>query len=55
MNTGSLNCIVTRKGLDYRSSTPGRDSDYSLRHNVQVGPEAHPASYPVGTGVSPRG
>jgi len=25
---------------------------YSLRHRVQTGSGAHPASYPIGTGVS---
>jgi hypothetical protein len=39
-----------------RAGRPGFDSrqgqDLSLLHSVQTGPEAHPASYPMGTGGS---
>jgi hypothetical protein len=35
--------------LDGRGSIPGRGK-ISLRHSVQTGSEAHPASYPMGTG-----
>jgi hypothetical protein len=31
---------------------PGRSNGFSLLHSVQIGPGAHPASYPMGTGDS---
>jgi hypothetical protein len=36
--------------MDDRGSIPGRDREFSLRHCVQTGSAAHPASYPMGTG-----
>jgi hypothetical protein len=39
--------------MDDRGSIPGRDTDLALR--VQTRSGAHPASYPVGSGVSPEG
>jgi len=31
---------------------PAEGGNFSLRHHVQTGPEAHPASYPMGIGGS---
>lgn len=39
-----------RDGLSGRGSIPGRDSDFSLLHNVQAASGAHQAPYSVGTG-----
>jgi hypothetical protein len=41
-------------GLDDRSSIPGRGNVgiFSFRHRIQTDSEAHPASYPMGTGDS---
>jgi len=40
--------------MEDRTCVPGRGNKgtFSLHHNVQTGSEAHPASYPVGTGSS---
>jgi hypothetical protein len=43
--------IATGYGLDYRMigvRFPSEAGNFSLRHHVQTGSEAHPASYPVG-------
>jgi hypothetical protein len=39
-------------GLDNQVSIPGKGRDFFLRHRVQTGPGAHPASYPMGVGGS---
>jgi hypothetical protein len=42
-------------GLDDRGSRvrlPAGAGNFSLHHRVQKGSEAHPASYPMGTGGS---
>jgi hypothetical protein len=47
--------IETYYGLDDRMigvRIPARAGNFSLRHRVQIGSGAHPASYPVGTGGS---
>jgi hypothetical protein len=47
--------IALGYGLDDRGSRvrfPARAGNFSLHHRVQNGSEAHPASYPVGTGSS---
>jgi hypothetical protein len=36
-------------GLDDRGSIPDRIGNFSLRHRVQYGFGAQPASYPIGT------
>jgi hypothetical protein len=38
--------------MDDRSSIPGRSRDFSVRHRVQTGSGAHPASFARGTGSS---
>jgi hypothetical protein len=43
------------KGLDGRSSIPGRGWDFSPRHCAQTGSGAHPASCPLGTRVISSG
>jgi hypothetical protein len=45
------------KCLSYRVSIPSRGNDwiFSLRHRVQTGSRAHPASYRMGTGSSYTG
>jgi hypothetical protein len=45
---------VTRLRAGRPGPIPGRGSegDFFLRHRVQTGSGAHPASYPVGTGGS---
>jgi hypothetical protein len=37
------------KGLDGRGSILGRGREYSLRHRIQTGSGARPASYPMRT------
>jgi hypothetical protein len=47
--------IVTGYGLDDQMigiRFPARAGSFSLRHRIQTGSGAHPASYPVGTGGS---
>jgi hypothetical protein len=44
---GSSGSIVSDYGLDDRGSIPDRGRGFFC---VQTGSEAHPASYPVGTG-----
>jgi hypothetical protein len=39
-------------GLDGRSSIPGKSKRFFVFHSVQTDFEAHPASYPKGTGAS---
>jgi hypothetical protein len=41
--------IATDFDLDDRISNPGGAEHFSLRHRVQAGSGAHPASYPMGT------
>jgi hypothetical protein len=41
--------IATGYGLDDRGSITVGDWDFPLRHHVQTGSGAHPASYPVDT------
>jgi hypothetical protein len=41
--------------VDGRGSTPGIDRERFLRHRVQTGSGAYPASYKMGTGDSFRG
>jgi len=38
--------------MDDRSSIPSRGRIFPLLHHIQVGSDAHPASYPMGTGGS---
>jgi hypothetical protein len=48
--------MATSYGLTAQGSIPGRARDFSPLHCVQTGSEAHPASYPMGTGdFSPGG
>jgi hypothetical protein len=50
--------IATDHGLDDRMigvRIPVWAGNFSLRHRVQTGSGAHPASYPMGTGGSFRG
>jgi hypothetical protein len=35
-----------------QGSIPDRGKTFSLLYNIQTGPGAHPASYPMGTGGS---
>jgi hypothetical protein len=47
--------IALGYGLDDRGSGiqfPARAGNFSLHHRIQNGSEAHPASYPMGTGGS---
>jgi hypothetical protein len=44
--------IATGYGLDGPGSTPAGARYFSVLHSVHAGSEAHPASYPVGTGGS---
>jgi hypothetical protein len=47
--------IALGYGLDDRGSkvrSPAGAGNFSLHHRVQNGPEAHPVSYPMGTGDS---
>jgi hypothetical protein len=47
-----ITTIATDYGLDDRMigiRLPGGTGNFSLRHRVQTGSEAHPASYPMGT------
>jgi hypothetical protein len=39
-------------GLDDRGSIPAGERDLSFLHSIQIGSEAHLASYPLGTGRS---
>jgi hypothetical protein len=43
--------------MDDRGSIPGKGNYeiFSLRHRVQTGSGAHPASYPMGTGGNAAG
>jgi hypothetical protein len=43
--------IATGYVLDGRTSISGMARDFSLLHIFQIGSEAHPVSYPMGTGV----
>jgi hypothetical protein len=43
---------ATDYGLDDRGSNPAEAGNFSLRHHVQTGSGAHPASYPMCTGGS---
>jgi hypothetical protein len=47
--------IATGYRLDGRGSIPGGAENFSLLYNVQTGSEAHPASYPLGTGTVSKG
>jgi hypothetical protein len=50
--------IALGYGLDDRDSRirfPAVAGNFSLHHRVQNGSEAHPASYPMGSGGSFRG
>jgi hypothetical protein len=59
MSRGSSGSIVSDYGLDDRVievRSPTGAEDFSSSPFVQTGSEAHPASYPIGTGGSfPRG
>jgi hypothetical protein len=46
--------IATAYGLGGQGSIPGKGKSFFLLHNVRTGSEAHPASYPMGTGGSLR-
>jgi hypothetical protein len=48
---GSSVSIESDYGLDDQVSIPDRDKGFFIWPHVQTGPEAHPASYPIGTGV----
>jgi hypothetical protein len=50
MSRGSSGSIVYDYGLEDRGSIPDRAEDFSSSLCVQTGSEAHPASYPMGTG-----
>jgi hypothetical protein len=43
--------IESDYGLDGRGFILGRSKRFSLLHSVQTGSEAHPSSYPMGTGA----
>jgi hypothetical protein len=54
MSRDSAVCIATGYGLDdgwVRVRVP-MGQEFSLLHVVQTGSEAHPTSYPMGTGGS---
>jgi hypothetical protein len=51
MSRGNSVSIVSDYGLDERGSIPDKAEDFSSRLCVQTGSGAHPASYPMGTGV----
>jgi hypothetical protein len=46
---------VTGYGLKDRGSTPGRDRDSYLRHQIHIGSGEHPVSYKVSNGKSSPG
>jgi len=47
---------VTKLWADDWDSIPGRSSDFSFHHCIQIISGAHPASYPMGTSEHlPRG
>jgi hypothetical protein len=50
MSLGSAVSIVSDCRLDDQASIPGRAKDFSCSLYVHTSSEAHPASYPMGTG-----